>query len=83
MCRQWLNRWKATFPLKIFGDASLEKNFDKFASVHDVLGNEVNIPVSVVSQILIRLFFLSENFPEICQVDWGSFTSIETVAVDV
>jgi|688.fasta_scaffold462581_2 hypothetical protein len=69
MCRRWLNKTGSTFPLEVFGDSGLEKNLDEFSAVHDVLGNEVNVPIPVVAELLIGLFLLSENFPEVGQVD--------------
>lgn len=57
------------FPLEVLGDTSLEKDLDKFSTVHDVLGNEIDIPVSVMSQVLVGFFLVSEEFPKVGQVD--------------
>lgn len=36
-------------PLEVFGDASLEKDLDQLAIRHDEFGDEVDIPVSVLT----------------------------------
>ena len=83
MCRRWLNNLESTFPLEIFGDSGLEKNLQEFSTVHDVLRNEVNVPIAVVAELLIWLFLLSEDLPEVSEVDGGALSSIEGVSVDV
>lgn len=57
-----------TLPFEVFGDSGLEQDLDEFSPVHDILGNQVDVPVPVVAQLLIRLLLLSEDLPEVGEV---------------
>ena len=59
----------STLPFEVFGDSGFEEDLDKFSTIHDILGNQINIPVAVVAELLIGLLLLSENFPEVGEVD--------------
>lgn len=58
-----------TFPFEILGDSGLEKNFDEFSTIHDVLGNKIDVPVPVVTELFVGLLLISEKFPKVGEVD--------------
>ena len=72
-----------TLPFEVTRDSGLEENLDKFSTVHDVLGDEVDVPVTIVAELFIGFLFVPVNFPEIGEVDGGTFAPVEWVAVDV
>jgi hypothetical protein len=72
-----------TFPFKVAGDSGLEKDFDEFSTVHDVLGDKIDVPVSIVAEVFVGFLFVPEEFPEVGEVDRCSFATIERVPVDV
>lgn len=49
-----------TFPLEISGDSSFEEDLDELATAHDVLGDEVDVPIPVVAQLLGALLAVLE-----------------------
>lgn len=72
-----------TFPLEILGDSGLEEDLDELAPVHDILGDEVDVPIPVVAELLIGLLLLSEDLPEVGQVHRGTLASVVGVPIDV
>lgn len=72
-----------TFPLEILGDSGLEEDLDELAPVHDILGDEVDVPIPVVAELLIGLLLLSEDLPEVGQVHRGALASVVGVPIDV
>lgn len=78
-----LNRNIFTFPLKILGDSGFEENLHELPPVHDVLGDQVDVPVSIVAELFVRLLLLSENLPQVGQVDRCPLASVVRVAIDV
>lgn len=55
-----------TFPFEISGNSGFEENFNELTSRHYILWNEINVPISIMSEFFWRFLFLFEQFPEIC-----------------
>jgi len=72
-----------TLPLEVLGHPGLEEYLDKFASVHDVFGNQIDVPVPVVAQVLVGLLFLSEELPQVGQVYRCALTTVKRISVNM
>ena len=82
-CRRWLSYEGCTLPFEVARDSGFEKDFDEFSTVHDVLGDKIDVPVPIMAEVFVGFLFVPEEFPEVGEVDRCSFATIEGVPVDV
>ncbi len=72
-----------TFPFQISGNSGFEENLNELTSRHDVLWDEINVPISVMSEFFWRFLFLLEQFPEVGKIDRGALSTIERISIDM
>lgn len=70
-------------PFEVSGDSGLQKELDEVTISHDELGDEINIPVSVGSQLLRGFSIGSEKLPKSSQIQRSAFVTIVGISVDV
>lgn len=71
------------FPLEVLGDLGVQEHLDELAVSQNELGDEVDIPVSVVAVLGIRLLVRSESLPQVGQIERGGLTTVVAVPVQV
>jgi hypothetical protein len=72
-----------TFPLKILGDLGVEKHLNKLTISHNELGDEINIPVSVMPILFWWILTRSELLPQVGQIQRGCLSAIIFISVKV
>jgi hypothetical protein len=75
MFHRWLN--------KIFRNSGFKEDFNKFSTAHNILGDKINVPVPIVTQLFWWFFSLLEEFPQVGKIDGCTFTSVEWVSINM
>lgn len=71
------------FPFEVLGDLGVQKHLNELAVSHDELGDEIDIPVSVVAVLRSRGRVRSELLPQVSQIERGGLSTIVAVPVQV
>jgi hypothetical protein len=69
------------FPFEVASDLGMKKHLNKDTICHNKLGDQVDIPVTIVTELLRRLDSRAEFLPQIGQVKRCCFTTIVSVSV--
>jgi hypothetical protein len=72
-----------TLPLEILGHTGLQQDLHQLATADDVLGNQIDIPVTVLAELRWRILAWSEQLPQVREVKGSTFPTVEGISVDM